>query len=196
MRGIGLTPETIKEIRSYVAAGEHAPEIARTMGLSLNTIYRHGGYNGKKQRTSDEVVERMKELQRQGKSHSEIAKETNVSWGTVQKYLGQQKTGCKADYGSLVTKAQDVANAPVIGETKQGGEEGFILEERIVSLNGRMFTYRISSKGLIKMKHRDGMNVDLNVESLHELMKELGHISNWLEKNCLKKVNTQDEWRK
>lgn len=197
MRGIGITQDTIKEIREYVNAGETAPEIARAMGLSLNTIYRHGEFNGRRpSKIPQGVVEKMKELQKKGLSHAEIAKETRTSWATVQKYLGQQKTGCKADYGSLSAKAQDIENAPVLGETKQGGEEDFVLEERIVSLAGSMFNYKVSTRGRIKMTHKDGMNVLMNVNEFNALLKEFNKIKTWLDMNCIVRPNSQDEWRK
>lgn len=200
MRGKRLTPETIQEMQAYIAAGEKPAEVAKAFDVSPNAVYQHCNYSGTrpggKPATSQAVIDKMKDLQKKGMSHAEIAKETCTSWGTVQKYLGQQKTGCKADYGSLSAEAQDVENAPVIGETREGCEEDFVLEERVVSLAGFLFSYKVSSKGRIKIRHKDGMTVDLNVSEFNRFLKELNKIKTWLDSNSLVRPNTQDEWRK
>lgn len=109
--GHRVTTQDIQKMQDLRASGMSTSEICRQTGFADKTVYKYCGTdsNMKKygKRMTDEEITKMRALRGKGLSNMQIAVELGISYETVARHLGKQKKGLRADYGSIVTHAQD-----------------------------------------------------------------------------------------
>lgn len=110
-KGHRVTTQDIRKMQDLRASGMSTPEICRQTGFSDTTVTRYCGTDSSTKkhgkRMTNEEIAKMRALHGKGMSHAQIAVELGISYDTVTRYLGKQKKGMRADYGSIVTNAQD-----------------------------------------------------------------------------------------
>lgn len=108
-RSSPVTFKQVEEMKEYKEAGFSYAEIANEMGLNYYTVYKYIG-NGYK--PSEEILNKMQELQRLGLSHKQIAITLNISPYVVRNGLGVQKAANRSAYGSLAAHAEGESFLP------------------------------------------------------------------------------------
>ena len=194
-KGKRLTSETLNEIKAFIDAGVSRTEIAKEFNVTLDMLRHRFGSDPEKlvcgrRINSAEMVPKMQELRHQGLSNSQIAHDLGISDSTVRYYIGNQPSGVKAEYGSIVSK--------VTGEKFSKELEAKPVEQRPrptrlitkhlkrvsyrESLQGATFEYICDSKGQVTIKLKQATyEIVLDQKTLGDFIAELCEAMYWLD---------------
>lgn len=195
MPGKCIPDEKIEEIRNFAALGFSYKDIAKQLNITPDTVTKYAGRKHEhKGALPKETVDRMVGMESVGLSHQQIAKELGLATKTVYRYLGKQRSGVRAQYGSIVAHvtgesfvskelAQRIeSRKPEIKEDKKM-TSNLKITSTSIHVEGKDFHYRVSTDGKVRITSDTGFAVDLEKDGFLNLICELSQLVDWLAKN-------------
>lgn len=175
-----VTAQVIEEMR-FMEDEMHMSRsaIAKEIGIDINTVTYNLGvkHPSSGKRLSKDATEKMLALRAKGLSNKQIAIELGVATKTVYARIGNQPTGNRSDYGTIV--------AHVTGDTFVKQKEEFKLQRMstCVTFAGKDFTYEATDKGYVKISLFAGTALDFDMGQLENFIDELNEVHDWMKKN-------------
>lgn len=195
MSTMKISQERIEQIRQYYSSGMPMHDIMVKVGVSRDTIYRHITDLQKrsafpKSKVSPEMVQQMKQMRADGLSNSKIAKELDLCKDTVLKYIGTQPTGCRAEYGSIVSYVTDIKPEKAVSETKKVSNDpvpktNLKLKNIVYSYEGANYEYKIHTGTKNVRISGNGNTFDIPADQFENLVLELIELYNELPKGVI-----------
>ena len=130
---------------------------------------------------SAEKILQMEELRAQHYSNLQIASAMKISYGTVNKYLGKQPDGFRADYGSIVAHVTE-AEEPKVEQTEKKSPEPSAPVRRnslrcmseTKVLDGCFYRFTLSTLGSITLSAKTNQeNLQLDKPTMESYIVEL-----------------------
>ena len=186
-----ITQEQIQEMEALHAQGLNNVEIAKKIGVSHNAVQRHISNPGF--RVDDKMIEDMKVYRELGLSNRKIAIEMGISYETVRRKLGNQPTGTRSEYGSIVAHTtgdsfvhQDITPATKKEENLMAKTIGTALElvSNTVEFKGKIGYYTIDMCNGITVKSASNQDKGLNFLipcQLSDLIAELQELQTFFD---------------
>ena len=177
------TEDKINKAKEYVDAGFERKDICRELKCNMATLRKYVGasYNRKYKKVTDDMTQNMKNLRAKGLSNSQIAIELGVAPSTVCKYISNQPTGNRAEYGSIVAHS---TGESYIKEKLTVKNIKLKSEEITRNYSGDIFNYSINNDGIATIYSDTicGTEITLTYDNLFKFINELCDLAEDLQK--------------
>lgn len=179
-----ISQKEIDNIQELYKQGLNYNEIISKTGRSKATISRAVAPLVNHTEKEKDVKAKMLELRGQGLSNQQIAKEMNYSYSQVYNVIGKQPTGNRAEYGSVVAHVTGSSYVNTTLEKPKPVEKkpkAVLLEESVFRFKGKTCSYRVDSKGHVRILLNNGNYLDIpDPKSLFTMIDELADIGEFL----------------
>ena len=117
------------------------------------------------------LVNDMRILRSQGKTNREIAKEMGLCVATVRRHIGNQPSGLRANYGSIVAHVTDVEVQPSVAAAKKSSLR-MVAQTKI--MEGDHYHFTMDNYGNITIAIKDpDEKIRLNKDGMERFITEL-----------------------
>ena len=120
---------------------------------------------------SDGLINNMRILRSQGKTNREIAAEMNLCTATVRRHIGNQPSGLRANYGSIVSHVTDVETPPPVAITKKSSLR-LVAQTKI--MEGNHYHFALDNLGNITITYKSqDEKIHLDKDGMERFITEL-----------------------
>ena len=188
-----LTPELSQEIKAIRAEkGLTLKEIAALFNCNPQTVSKVVGPVEKEHaKVTPKLVEDMQTYRELGLSNIQIAKEMNISRGTVRKYLGNQPAGVRSEYGSIAAHATGDSYVKTLKEKDVQKEPAPIIVPSVLNLSSIVTTfkgnsgikYKLNGSNQVQIVTETGENMTFETCYFMQFAQEIAELCKFIEVN-------------